>query len=133
MAAEEKRTTHKAAWKAAAAAARREGGRSGKVVCVICIGPVVAPVELPCGHAYCGACLAELRSKDISQTCPQCREELPAGAEGLRDLALRAYLRVEGMVERGEASWGSLAAAEQVRVKGPDVADHHPTIIRYVV
>ena len=104
---------HKAAWKAAAAAARREGGRGGKAVCVICIGPVVAPVKLPCGHAYCGACLAELRSKDISQTCPQCREELPAGVEGLWDLAFRAYRRVEGMVERGEASWGTLPPAEQ--------------------
>ena len=56
----------KEAWKAAAATARREEGRGGKVVCVICIGPVVAPIELPCGHAYCGACLAELWAMDIS-------------------------------------------------------------------
>ena len=48
VAAEAKRATRRAAWKAAAAAARREGGSGGKVVCVICIGAAVAPVELPC-------------------------------------------------------------------------------------
>ena len=42
------------------ATAARGGSTIDKETCVICVGPVVAPVELPCGHAYCGACLAEL-------------------------------------------------------------------------
>ena len=72
------------AWRAAAAAAKREGGqRSDETTCVICVGPVVSPVHLPCGHAYCGACLAELRAKEVSQTCPLCRAELPSGVDGL--------------------------------------------------
>ena len=29
-----------------------------KSTCVLSVGPVVAPVELPCGHAYRGTCLA---------------------------------------------------------------------------
>ena len=117
VAAEKRRVRQKAAWKAAAAAARRRGGRGGDVVCVICIGPVVAPVELPCGHSYCGACLAELRAREVSQRCPQCREELPAGAEGLYELAVRPVIRIEGMVERGERAWGSLPAAEAEEIE----------------
>jgi len=91
----------------------RGGGGIDKETCVICVGPVVAPVELPCGHAYCGACLAELRTKKVAQACPLCRAELPPGLDGLYDLACRAYCRILGMVKRGEASWASLPAAEQ--------------------
>ena len=69
--------------------------------CVICIGPVVAPVELPCGHAYCGKCLSELRKHGVAQVCPQCRKDLPPGVDGLYDLAERAYQRIKGMVDRG--------------------------------
>jgi len=46
-------------------------------------------VELPCGHAYCGTCLAELRAKKVAQACPLCREQLPPGVDGLYDLAFR--------------------------------------------
>ena len=110
MAAEAKRATRA---REATAAARAAGGQPANEACVICIGPVVAPVELPCGHAYCGSCLAELRSKGVGQACPLCRAELPPGVEGLWELAWRIYLRIVGMVKRGEASWASLPAAEQ--------------------
>ena len=113
VAAAEKRETRRAAWKAAAVAARRQGGRGGEVVCAICIGPVVAPVELPCRHTYCGACLSELRAREITQACPQCREELPAGVERLRELAWTVWNRIDVMVSRGEASWASLGAAQE--------------------
>ena len=70
VAAEARRTTRVRE----ATAAARAGGSGGRppdeTQCVICIGPVRSPVELPCGHQYCGACLAELRSKGVSQTCP---------------------------------------------------------------
>ena len=80
-----------------ATAARGDGGIDTDT-CVICVGPVAAPVELPCGHAYCGACLAELRSKKVAQACPLCRAELPPGLDGLFDLAFRAHKRIHGMV-----------------------------------
>merc|ERR1712086_816580 len=67
----------------------------------------------PCGHAYCGACLADLRAREVAQTCPLCRSDLPEGLDGLWDLAYRAYMRIHGMVNRGEAVWASLAAAER--------------------
>ena len=104
-----------------ATAAARVGGSGGRppdeTQCVICIGPVRSPVELPCGHQYCGACLAELRSKGVSQTCPLCRAELPPGVEGLYELASRAVMRIQGMVQRGEASWASLPAAEREEIE----------------
>jgi len=96
-----------------AATAARGGDGIDKETCVICVGPVVAPVELPCGHAYCGACLAELRTKKVAQACPLCRAELPPGLDGLWDLAYRAYMRIVGMVDRGEASWVSLPSMAQ--------------------
>ena len=75
--------------------------------------PVHHPFQLPCGHAYCRGCLAELRAKGVARKCPLCRDELPPGLDGLYDLGFRAYKRVRGMVERGEVSWASLPAAEQ--------------------
>ena len=95
-----------------ATAARGDGGID-KAMCVICVGAVVAPVELPCGHAYCGGCLSELRTKKVAQACPLCRAELPPGLDGLHDLAFRAYKRVRGMVDRGEVTWVSLPPSEQ--------------------
>ena len=113
MAAEARRATRA---REALEAARAAGGRPANETCVICIGPVRSPVELPCGHAYCAACLTELRAKGVSQTCPLCRAELPPGVDGLYELAWRAHTRIEGMVARGEARWTSLAAAEQEEV-----------------
>ena len=65
-------------------------------------------MPLPCGHAYCRECIAGVRTKGESQTCPLCRADLPPGVEGLFDLATRAYRRVGGRVRRGEAVWESL-------------------------
>ena len=44
---------------------------------MIRVGPVVAPLELPCGHANCGVGQAELHKKDVAQESPLCRAELP--------------------------------------------------------
>ena len=98
----------------ATAARAAGGGGVDNETCVVCVGPVVAPVELPCGHAYCGACLAELRTKKVAKTC---RMALPPGLEGLFDLGYRAVLRIEGMVVRGELTWNSLPKAEQEEVE----------------
>ena len=98
------------------ATAARGGGGVDKDTCVICIGPVVAPVELPCGHAYCGACLAELRAKKVAQACPMCRMDLPPGVDGLYELAARTILRIEGMVTRGQFKWDTLPATEREEI-----------------
>lgn len=86
---------HKRACRAAVAAEARRAKRRREATqkkspmkmdnetCVICIEPVVAPVELPCGHAYCRECLDNLRKKGESPTCPRCRADLPPSLDGL--------------------------------------------------
>ena len=96
----------------------RGGHRIDKEMCVICVSPVVAPVELPCGHAYCGECLSELRSQKVAQACPMCRAELPPGLDGLWDLAFRTLSRLKGVLGRGNFAWKSLPPAEQEEMGG---------------
>ena len=93
---------HKKSCIAAVAAEARQATRSrvgrktiNTDTCVICIGPVVDSVGLPCGHAYCKGCISELRKHKChsAQTCPLCRTQLPPGLDGLFDLAFRAYTR----------------------------------------
>ena len=96
-----------------ATAMQAHAGGADQQSCVICIGPVVAPVELPCGHAYCGACLKGLRAKGVARVCPLCRAELPPGVVRLFDLAWRAYKRIEGLVKRGDKAWDALSVEEQ--------------------
>ena len=56
-------------------------------------------------------CLAELRAREVSQTCPLCRAELPAGLDGLFDLAWTDYSKIKGAVERGEGPAGGASPA----------------------
>ena len=81
--------------------------------CLVCLGPPREPMRLPCGHSFCAGCVGELRSKGVTEACPLCRAELPPGPDGLFELAVRAYWRVGGMVERGEVSSASLPAVKQ--------------------
>ena len=51
------------------------GGEEG-VQCAICLEPARSPRPFPhpdCSHSYCAACLASLRGRSPSATCPQCR------------------------------------------------------------
>ena len=78
--------------------------------------PIPLP-QLPCGHAYCRACLGELRTKGVDQACPLCRTELPPGLDGLFDLGSRVYQRVGARCDRGLLSWPALLAAQQVEME----------------
>ena len=51
--------------------------------CAICLGPPREPCTLACQHTFCTACVAELREKGVSDTCPLCRAPLPKGPEQL--------------------------------------------------
>lgn len=57
--------------------------------CAICLGELMEPQELECGHAYCNQCLLLLRKKGVQQSCPLCRAPLPLGPEQLFDMASR--------------------------------------------
>ncbi|KAI0650698.1 PUA-like domain-containing protein [Trametes meyenii] len=47
-----------------------------ELTCEICFGLLWQPITTPCQHTFCTRCL--FRSFDHSQTCPLCRQKLPA-------------------------------------------------------
>ena len=75
-------------------------------------------MELPCGHAYCGACLAELRSKGVGQACPLCRAPLPPGREKLYELASQVWVRFRRVYGNGATAWPPLSASQQEEMDG---------------
>ena len=58
-----------------------------------------------------------MRAREVAQTCPLCRADLPEGLGGLFDLAFRAFMRIHGMVNRGAVVWASLPAAERLEME----------------
>jgi len=53
--------------------------KRGNEECCICLGQVLRPVELQCGHVFCADCLLRLVSEDRSyanRACPLCRGQL---------------------------------------------------------
>ena len=71
---------------------------------------------MPCGHAFCTECVAELRSKGVSETCPLCRAPLPPGPEKLWELALAAWWKIRRAV--GGGAWPPLSASQQREMDG---------------
>jgi TPR repeat protein len=84
--------------------------------CPICLELLLGRASactLPCSHTFHRSCVEGLRSYGINQVCPMCRKELPPGPDQLFEEACRAFFPLQARVERGEASWGSLTAAQQ--------------------
>ena len=73
---------------------------------------------MPCGHAFCTACVVELRAKGVSETCPLCRSPLPPGPEKLYELAMRVRERLSRVVMRPDRSWRLLSASQQGEMDG---------------
>ena len=45
-------------------------------ICTICLMPLISDVAtLTCGHALHLECVRQLRSKGVTQTCPNCRQQ----------------------------------------------------------
>jgi hypothetical protein len=49
---------------------------------VVCLKLICEPVTLPCGHAFCRACVAASAAAELGRgaRCPVCRHPLPPGA-----------------------------------------------------
>jgi len=83
--------------------------------------PPREPTRLPCGHSFCTACVAELRAKGVSETCPLCRAPLPPGPEKLYELGYRVWLKlnrallVSGV---GDGRWRELSVSQQGQMDG---------------
>ena len=75
---------------------------------------------MPCGHAFCTACVVELRAKGVSDTCPLCRAPLPPGPEKLWELGYRVWAKPNRAVVGGEydGTWRELSASQQGEMDG---------------
>ena len=72
---------------------------------------------MPCGHAFCTECVAELRSKGVSETCPLCRAALPPGKEKLYELGLAVWVKI-GRAVGSNKGWPALSASQQREMDG---------------
>ena len=79
--------------------------------------PPREPTTLPCGHAFCTACVVELRAKGVSETCPLCRSPLPPGPEKLFELGYRVWAKIVRAVG-SSGEWTPLSASQQGEMDG---------------
>jgi len=84
-------------------------------ICAICQDPLAneSSLTLSCTHTFHGNCIAQLRKLSIKQICPVCRTPLPPGPEKVFEAAIRLYMVVDRLVERGHASWSTLPRSAQ--------------------
>ena len=85
--------------------------------CLICLEPPTNPTTLPCGHAFCTSCVAELRAKGVSDACPLCRAPLPPGKQKLFDLAIRVHHKLT-LALRSNCAWPPLSASQKKEMDG---------------
>ena len=69
-------------------------------LCPVCMDIQAKPVELPCTHSFCAACLAthfETTGSEDGRACPMCRTKVPPGAVPgpISDRAERQAVRVK--------------------------------------
>ena len=75
--------------------------------------------SLPCGHAFCTECVAELRKKGVSDVCPLCRAPLPPGREKLWELAFRVWKKLDRAVDpQNRGPWSPLSPSQQKEMNG---------------
>ena len=87
--------------------------------CMICFDSLRDPTTLPCGHSFCTGCLAELRAKGVSDSCPLCRAPLPPGREKLFELGARVWLKFDrGTSPEHRGVWDKLTASQQEEMDG---------------
>jgi hypothetical protein len=86
-----------------AAAETEDEERDGEI-CAICqeVLSESPSKALPCSHVYHAACVEKLRSFEIKQACPVCREELPPGPEQLWEEAVRRWVVLHRRYGQGE-------------------------------
>ena len=64
---------------------------AAEITCGICLEETKDPMDLPCGHSFCGGCLNEWRSRygvkeEMRRKCPTCRAMIPPSKEMVSSL-----------------------------------------------
>ncbi|EJK67134.1 hypothetical protein THAOC_11868 [Thalassiosira oceanica] len=89
------------------------GGADGDEICGICLDVYDNPVQLPCGHSFCSACLDGWHEKsryDVNQprNCPMCRHRAKPSREIISKLIalndIVSAFQGKGQDERLEAA-----------------------------
>ena len=86
--------------------------------CAICLEETITnPVVMPCGHAFCFACVGKYQQSSTSKSaglCPYCRGEIPSvgvkAAERIRSYSARALSSSKGSEK--QKKYAKLAIAE---------------------
>ncbi|EJK77543.1 hypothetical protein THAOC_00620 [Thalassiosira oceanica] len=79
-----------------------------ETTCGICLEEPKDPLNLPCGHSFCGGCLDEWRSRygvkeEMRRKCPICRARIPPSKEMVSSL-LSIRARKKRLEDKGETS-----------------------------
>lgn len=105
---------------------RRRGRRAGRALpaacsdggastldCPVCLGELVVPRVVPCGHTLCSACLVALFGHERRPCCPVCRKRIRVGVEGVPvNFAVQGVVEAR-VAERGAGAWEAYRAAEE--------------------
>ena len=95
------------------AAADNQAGESAEA-CTICLELLsdATLCTLPCEHEFHQDCVEALRKLGVLQACPLCRADLPDGPEKLFEEAIRMYVPLIRIVDKGNSTWRTLSVSE---------------------
>ncbi|XP_060706645.1 nuclear factor 7, ovary-like [Hemiscyllium ocellatum] len=72
-----------------------------ELVCTVCLGLLVDPVTLECGHSYCRSCITGCWQGQEPNFCPECLEVFP----GLTLRSNRALAKLAGRARQLSRNW----------------------------
>ncbi|XP_059803028.1 E3 ubiquitin-protein ligase TRIM8-like [Hypanus sabinus] len=75
-----------------------------ELLCPICLQVFVEPVQLPCKHNFCRACIGEAWAKESVSRCPECNNVYP------QKPALEKNLKLSNIVEKFNSFTADAAA-----------------------
>lgn len=73
--------------------------------CPVCLGELVLPRVLPCGHTVCSTCLYSLFAHERRPACPMCRKRIKVSVEKLPVNFMVKAVVEDRVAARGEGAW----------------------------
>ena len=78
-----------------------------------CMGPLIDPVTLPCGHNFCKDCIRQHFTTSMRKDCPNCRKPVPYDARG----NLNVNVSLKRFVEKAHPRAHENAAREKAEAE----------------